>query len=91
MLTLVIPKIGAIIVASGGPIPVYTQFVLWHERFLHPLRMVPSHRGIIIGGFFLVRFFRTEAGKRSLDQFKITVPFGKNLYQKLYLSRSPTT
>ena len=88
MLTLVIPKIGQIITESGNgqPIPIYTQFVISLSNFIISygwfILIV-----LIIGGFFLFRFLKTKTGKRSLDQLKITTPFIKGLYQKLYLSR----
>ncbi len=86
MLTLVIPKIASIITESGGPIPIYTQFVIAMSNFFVSygwfLLVI-----VVVGGFFLTRFFLTDTGKKSLDNFKITLPFVKNLYQKLYLSR----
>jgi len=86
MLTLVIPKIASIITESGNPIPVYTQFVIGMSSFFISYGWFILI-AIVIGGFFAARFFMTETGKKSLDNFKITVPFGKVLYQKLYLSR----
>jgi type IV pilus assembly protein PilC len=86
MLTLVIPKISAIITESGQAIPLYTQVVIGISQFF-------VHYGYFIliiaavGGFFLYQFFKTEGGKRSLDEAKIVIPVVKNLYQKLYLSR----
>ncbi len=88
MLTLVIPKIATIITESGtgAPIPVYTQFVIWLSNFFVTYGWLLLAI-VVVGVFFAVRFFRTETGKRSLDNFKITTPFVKSLYQKLYLSR----
>jgi len=86
MLTLVIPKIGAIIEASGGPVPVYTQFVIALSGFFVTygwfLLVI-----IVVAGLAAFRFFKTETGKRTLDNFKVNGPFVKVLYQKLYLSR----
>lgn len=86
MLTLVIPKIASIITSSGQPIPVYTQFVIGLSLFFTSYGWFVLII-LIVGGFALARFLRTQTGRRSLDNFKITVPFGKVLYQKLYLSR----
>lgn len=88
MLTLVIPKIGQIIESSGNgtPIPVYTEFVIALSNFFVAYGWFLLI-ALIIAGFFVIRFVRTPTGKRTLDEFKITVPFGKVLYQKLYLSR----
>lgn len=86
MLTVVIPKISTILTESGQAIPIYTQVVIGMSRFLvdyGPFILV----ALIIGGFFLYRFTKTPTGKLSLDDAKTKVPFAKNLYQKLYLSR----
>ncbi len=88
MLTLVIPQIATIITesGSGAPIPIYTEFVIWLSNFFVTYGWLLLAI-LVVGGFFAIRFFRTETGKRSLDNFKITTPFVKSLYQKLYLSR----
>ncbi|PJE74175.1 MAG: hypothetical protein COV01_01595 [Candidatus Taylorbacteria bacterium CG10_big_fil_rev_8_21_14_0_10_41_48] len=86
MLTVVIPKISTILTESGQEIPLYTKIVIGMSGFF-------TNYGIfilaafIIGGFFFYRFTRTDVGKSSLDDAKIRIPFVKNLYQKLYLSR----
>lgn len=86
MLTVVIPKISTILTESGQEIPLYTKIVIGLSGFF-------TNYGIfilvafIIGGFFFYRFIQTEAGKASLDDAKIRLPFVKHLYQKLYLSR----
>lgn len=86
MLTVVIPKISTILTESGQEIPLYTKVVIGMSQFM-------VNYGIfilvaaIVGGFFFYRFLQTETGKSSLDDAKLKVPFVKNLYQKLYLSR----
>lgn len=86
MLTMVIPRIGGILADSGQELPVYTQVVLAVSGFL-------VNYGIFIlialavGGFFLLRALRTEAGKLLFDGFKLSIPYIGNLYQKLYLTR----
>lgn len=86
MLTIVIPKISSILTDSGQQIPVYTKIVIGMSQIM-------VHYGIfvlvavIIAGFFFWRFLQTPTGKLSLDDAKLKIPFVKNLYQKLYLSR----
>ncbi len=86
MLTVVIPKISTILTESGQEIPAYTKVVLTASNIM-------VHYGIfvlvaaIIGAFFLWRFLQTPTGKASIDEAKLKVPFVKNLFQKLYLSR----
>ncbi len=86
MLTLVIPRISAILLESGQSIPFYTQVVISISNFFinYGVFLVI---GLIVGGFFLGKFLKTDAGKVSFDQFKINIPYIGSLYRKLYLSR----
>lgn len=86
MLTVVIPKISSILTDSGQAIPIYTQVVIAFSHILTTYGVFVLV-ALIIGGFFFYRFVKTPAGKLSLDEAKIKIPFVKNLYQKLYLSR----
>lgn len=86
MLVVVIPKISGILKDSGQAIPIYTKIVLGFSDFLVSYGMFLLV-GLIIGGFFLWRYLLTEAGKLAVDDMKITTPFVKDLYAKLYLSR----
>jgi type II secretory pathway component PulF len=86
MLVVVIPKISGILKDSGQAIPIYTKIVLGFSDFLVSYGILLLI-GVIIGGFFLWRYLLTPAGKLALDDMKITTPFVKNIYAKLYLSR----
>jgi len=86
MLTVVIPKISGILKDSGQDIPIYTKIVLGISDFL-------VNYGIfllillVVGGILIWKYVKTDAGKYAWDETKITTPFIKNLYIKLYLSR----
>ncbi len=86
MLTLVIPKIGAILTDSGQKLPFFTEVILGFSRFL-------TNYGIfllialIIGGYFMFRYIQTPAGRIAWSHFKFSIPYVGSLYQKLYLSR----
>lgn len=86
MLTIVIPKISAILTDSGGQIPVYTRIIIGLSEFL-------IHYGFLIliflvaGAIFAFRYMQTEAGQLFFDSFKLDIPYLGSLYQKLYLSR----
>ena len=86
MLVVVIPKISAILKDSGQAIPIYTAIVLGISDFLvsYGIFLLVA---VIIGGFLFWRYAQTEAGKLAVDDMKITTPFVKSLYSKLYLSR----
>ena len=86
MFTVVIPKLSAIILDSGQPVPVYTQIVIAISNFF-------VHYGIfalialVVLGLWVWRLSTTEKGKVYLDTLKLSTPAVGNLYKKLYLSR----
>ncbi len=85
MLTFVIPRVTAILIDSGQPIPLYTQivlnisYVLVHYGFLILI-------AFIIGSIYLYRVLQTSSGRYAFDKFKISIPYIGSLYRKLYLS-----
>lgn len=86
MLTLVIPKISAVLVDSGQPIPIYTSVIIGLSNFLVDYGFFVLV-ALVAGGFYLWQIGKTEHGKLVLDQLKLSIPFVGNLYTKLYLSR----
>lgn len=86
MLTMVIPKISAILEDSGGQIPIYTKIVIGLSDFL-------VHYGVfillalIVGGVVAFRAMRTPDGRLFFDDAKLSIPYLGDLYAKLYLSR----
>jgi type IV pilus assembly protein PilC len=86
MLTVVIPKISAILIDSGQEVPIYTKVVLGISAFFVDYGIFILIL-VVIGGFFFWRYARTESGKTAVDRFKITLPGAQILYRKLYLSR----
>ena len=86
MLTLVIPKISAILVDSGQAIPIYTKIVIGFSNFLVSYGIFVLI-ALIAGGFYLWQLGKTERGKLVLDGLKLSIPYVGDLYQKLYLSR----
>lgn len=86
MLTLVIPRISQILLDSGQEIPLYTKAVIGLSNFLvnWGLLLVAA---LVVGGFLLVRYGKTESGRYTFDEFKLQIPYVGNLYEKLYLSR----
>lgn len=86
MLTLVIPRISAIILDSGQEVPIYTKIVIWLSDFVSNY-IVFLLVFLGAGGVLLWRFVRTDVGARAFDEFKLMVPYIGNLYRQLYLSR----
>src|SRR3989344_5669360 len=86
MLVVVIPKLSAILVESGQEIPIYTKVVIGMSGFFVSYGIFIL-AVVILGGFFLWRFSRTERGALVIDRFKLSIPYVGTLYTKLYLSR----
>lgn len=86
MMTLVIPRISSILVDSGQDIPVYTKVVIALSNFFVDYGVFLLILAVV-GGFFLVRYGLTEAGKAQFDRLQLAVPYVGELYKKLYLSR----
>lgn len=86
MLTMVIPKLTAVLTESGAPIPTYTKVVMIMSDILVKYGLFVLF-AVIIGGFFFWRWSQTDQGKLSLSHLKITLPYLGNLYRKLYLAR----
>ncbi len=86
MLTMVIPKISAVLLDSGQSIPIYTKIVIGFSNFF-------VHYGIFVFialvafVFYLIQLWRTEHGRFILDNLKLSVPYVGDLYKKLYLAR----
>ncbi len=86
MLTLVIPKISAILVDSGQPVPLYTSIVIGFSNFLLNYGIFVLI-GLAAAGIYIWRLGKTDQGKLFLDGFKLSIPYVGDLYRKLYLSR----
>lgn len=86
MLTMVIPRISQILLDSGQELPIYTKIVIGIST------IVTDYIGVMLvlgslAGVFIWRFVRTPVGRRAYDEFKISIPYIGDLYQKLYLTR----
>ncbi len=86
MLTMVIPKIAQILIDSGQELPIYTKIVIGISDFL------VNYIGIILilgsfGGVMLWRFIQTGVGKRTFDEFILSIPYVGDLQKKLLLTK----
>ncbi len=86
MLTLVIPNIAKILTDAGQELPIYTRIVIGLSSFM------VDYIGIILvamaaGGVALWKFSQTNVGKRSIDEFLISIPYLGDLQRKLLLTR----
>jgi type IV pilus assembly protein PilC len=85
MFTVIIPKISGILLDSGQPVPFYTSIVFAISNILINYGIFILV-GLVVVTFFLIRFLRTDEGKKAFARFKLGVPFVGDLYRKLYLS-----
>ncbi len=86
MLTMVIPKISEILLASGQEIPIYTKIVIAISDFFSNY-FVLIVIVISVFGVLLWQFMKTEVGARTVDEFKLAIPVLGSLYEKLFLTR----
>lgn len=86
MLTIVIPRISAILLDSGQAIPLYTQVVIWISQFLVHYGFL-FIIGLVIASFVSWRMLQTPKGQLFFDSLKLDIPYVGDLYSKLYLSR----
>ncbi len=86
MLTLVIPKISAILADSGQEVPIYTSIIIGFSNFLVHYGVFVLI-GLLAAGFYAWQLGKTEHGRLVVDGLKLSIPFVGDLYRKLYLSR----
>jgi type IV pilus assembly protein PilC len=86
MMTLVIPKLAAILGDAGQDIPVYTKIVIGMSQFLRQY-IIFIIIGMGVGSLFGVRYLQTEQGQRGAAMFLLNFPYIGELYKKMYMSR----
>lgn len=90
MLTLVIPKISAVLLDSGAKVPIYTTIIIGFSQFLVSYGIFILI-ALVAGGIYLWRLSQTEQGRLTFDGFKLSLPYLGDLYEKLYLARIADT
>ncbi|MEK7114170.1 MAG: type II secretion system F family protein, partial [Patescibacteria group bacterium] len=86
MLTLVIPKISAVLIDSGQAVPIYTAIVIGFSNVLvrYGIFILIA---LVALGFYMWQLGKTERGKLVFDNLKLSIPYIGDLYKKLYLAR----
>lgn len=86
MLTMVIPSIASILIDSGQELPIYTKIVIGISDFMvNYIAIILLF--VAVGGIFFYNFIRTDAGKRTFDEFVLSIPYIGDLQKKLILTR----
>jgi type IV pilus assembly protein PilC len=86
MLVVVIPKLSAIILESGGEVPFYTKITIGLSNFFldYGILMVVA---IILAGAALWGYLRSPEGRRNVSAFVLSLPYFGDLYRKFFLAR----
>ena len=86
MVTVVIPKLGAVILDSGAEPPVYTKIVLSASNFIREYWFLFAV--IFVGAILMLFYFLNSKKYRyQVDELKLGLPAFGDLFKKLYLSR----
>lgn len=85
MLVLVIPKLSAVLIESGQPIPIYTQGVIGLSNFIRNYGIF-FLVFLIISGVLLWKL-GLPGGKKSFSSLKLSLPLFGGLFKKTFLSR----
>lgn len=86
MLTFVIPKLTSMLTEMSQKIPFYTKILISVSDFFRSFGVFIMI-GLVFGGIFLWRYFKTEKGRRVFSDIEISTPFIGDLYKRFYLSR----
>lgn len=86
MMVYVLPQLTGIIVETGAELPMATKIVVWVSDFLRNYFVYII--AVIIGaGVGLRYFYKTEAGRFSIDSLKLRLPVFGSLFKTIYLIR----
>lgn len=86
LLTVIIPKLTPILLESGVELPIQTKIIIGTSDFLvHYGVFLLIGIGILI--FFGTNYLKTEKGGIAMSNIKLSIPYIKDLYRKLYLTR----
>ena len=86
MLTMVIPKIAKMLTTNGQELPLPTKIVIGMSNFLvnYGLFFILA---LIVGGYFIWNYLKSEDGKRAFDEWKTKLPLFGKLFRQLYAAR----
>jgi type IV pilus assembly protein PilC len=86
MMVFVVPKLTAVLLESGGELPIATRILIGTSDFLAKFWWLFI---LMIGGliFGLKMFTSTDVGKLTVDMIKLRLPIFGKLFQRIYLVR----
>lgn len=90
MLFTVVPQVEKLYADLKKDLPILTEILVttsnFATQFWWAILVV-----LVIGGYFLVQYMRTEAGSRTLDIIKLNFPIIRGMFRKLYMARFTRT
>ena len=90
MLFTVVPQVEGLYRDLNKELPFITLVMIKMANFfIHLWWLVIL--AIIIGGYFLAQYLKTEQGIRTKDTFKLNIPMFKGMFRKMYMARFART
>ncbi len=90
MLFTEVPQVEKLYIDLKKELPLITHIMVASSEFVRDFWwLILIVLGI--GGYFLVQYFRTEAGGRVLDGVKLNLPMVNSMFRKLYMARFART
>ena len=90
MLFTVVPQVEGLYRDLNKGLPFVTLMMIKTANFFSSLWWLVI-LAMIIGGYFLVQYLKTEQGIRTKDIFKLNVPLFKGMFRKMYMARFART
>lgn len=90
MLFTVVPQVEGLYRDLNKGLPFVTLMMIKTANFFSSLWWLII-LAMIIGGYFLAQYLKTEQGIRTKDIFKLNVPLFKGMFRKMYMARFART
>ena len=90
MLFTVVPQVEGLYRDLNKGLPFVTLMMIKTANFFSSLWWLVI-LAMIIGGYFLAQYLKTEQGIRTKDIFKLNVPLFKGMFRKMYMARFART
>ena len=90
MLFTVVPQVEGLYRDLNKGLPFVTLVMIKMANFFSSLWWLVI-LAMIIGGYFLAQYLKTEQGIRTKDIFKLNVPLFKGMFRKMYMARFART
>jgi type IV pilus assembly protein PilC len=86
MMIYVIPNLTTILTEAAQDIPFYTRIMIGASNFFRNYGVYVLIV-LAIGGYFLLRYKKTEKGKIAISHFVLSLPLFGGIFKKFYISR----